>query len=628
MDYCVLNGFLVAILIQHCTSEGLSTSNQSLSVVSFKDVRAPPHEPDVPHVDVVPVVAPPSLKEVQQVMQEASERVEGHAAEEVLKELLEKVEAAMGQVEGGGEGKGDEAAVQKAVTEDALGADKGDSDTKDVLEQEAEEEVVEGKDMGPEGGDTAAGKEQVVAEVDAFKDIAEEEERVVKKKKGLTAAGSVEETAAAGGTGDRVEVINKSLDTGVSQEEKGATSKEAGGDLTAQEAKVADDHEQVGRSKAEGPAETGTLKAEPTLRVVTMALGDEQENAGASDPGLAGAGAEQPGDAGGEDGALAEEAPADENEGEIETSPSDSNDMEVPNTVAEEEGGDPATGPSTEGKPEGGAVDEGADVSVETGGGRDGVSEVSEVSESAADKEGEPPAGGDHPEPSRGSGTEHREVLPPPDFDAAASEEQGPAPGPRPSPALGGKSPEDEQSKLANEIVTSTDDLLKSDAAAAAAAAQPTLDNVVTDVLAPGARPERNEAGWTNELVEGAAGAAEPAEPGLEAWKIGAIAAAVFLLVETFIILVYIVKRRSRSSAPARQRASEDGRVEPEEATGGDCSDDTLPADSEQAALDPPDVASTLAHSDAGQHQEGDATAMSGLPSGPAAQPELRTSML
>lgn len=32
-------------------------------------------------------------------------------------------------------------------------------------------------------------------------------------------------------------------------------------------------------------------------------------------------------------------------------------------------------------------------------------------------------------------------------------------------------------------------------------------------------------------------------------------------------------------STPALQRACEEGCVEPEEATGGDCSDDTLPAD-------------------------------------------------
>lgn len=369
---------------------------------------------------MAPVMAPPSLKEVQQAMQEASEKVEGQAAEEVLKELLEKVvEAAMGQVEGGGEAKGDEAAIQKAVTEDALGADKGESDTKDVLEQAAEEKEVEGKDIGPKGGDTAAGKEQVVAEVDTFKDIAEEEERVVKKK-GVTAAGSVEETTAAVRTKDGLEVINESLDAQVSQEEKGAASEEGGGDLMAPNAELEDNNEQVVLSKARGSAETETHKTEPTLLVVKVALGEEQ-NVEGSDPGLAVAEAKQLGDVGGKEGVLAEETTVDENQGGIVTSLSDNYDTETTNTIVGEDEEEvklvnPATGPDTENKQgqgveEGGAATEekaeGANVSVATGGERDGDSEVSERS---ANKEGEQQAGEAHdpPEPSRGSGTEHR----------------------------------------------------------------------------------------------------------------------------------------------------------------------------------------------------------------------------
>lgn len=298
-------------------------------MVSLQDVQALPHEPEVPPADVVPVVAPPNLKEVQQVMQEASEKVEGHAAEDVLKELLEKVvEAAMAQVEGGGVAKGDEAAVK---------AEKGESDTKEVLEQAMEEREVESKDMGAEGGDTVVGKEQVVAEVDTFKDIAEDGKRVVKEK-GATAAGSMEETTAGIETEDRdgVEVINESLDAEVSQEEMVAALEETGGDLTAQEAEVEDNNEHVVFLKEKGAAETETHEAEGTLPVVKVALDEEQDSVEKSNPGLVVAGVEQLGDVGEKEGALSRETQVDETKGEIVTLPPDSHDIETTHTVAEE----------------------------------------------------------------------------------------------------------------------------------------------------------------------------------------------------------------------------------------------------------------------------------------------------
>lgn len=79
------------------------------------------------------MVAPPSLQEVQQAVQEASEQVEGRGAEEVLKGLLERVvEAALGQVEEAGEPKEDGTAV---IFEGAR-TGEADSETRE-LEEEA-----------------------------------------------------------------------------------------------------------------------------------------------------------------------------------------------------------------------------------------------------------------------------------------------------------------------------------------------------------------------------------------------------------------------------------------------------------------------------------------------------------
>lgn len=258
-------------------------------MVNLQDGQASPQEPEVPITDVVSIMAPSRLKEVQQVMQEASEKAEGHRAEEVLKELLEKVvDAAMGQVEGGGEAKGDEAAVQEAVTEDALGAENGEADTKaEVLEQGVEEEG-EGEAMGATGGDTVVGGEQVFAEVGTFKDVAEEGDGVVKGK-AVTAAGSTEEATAGveNGHRDGVEIVNEYLRTEVSQvvEETVIALEEMGRDLTTSRTEEEEDiSEQAVVSKEKGAAEKETHETEET--VVKVALGGEQETVETSDPSL------------------------------------------------------------------------------------------------------------------------------------------------------------------------------------------------------------------------------------------------------------------------------------------------------------------------------------------------------
>lgn len=376
-------------------------------MVSLQDGQAKPQEPEVPPSDVMPVMAPPSLKEVHQVMQEASEKVEGHRAEEVLKELLEKVvEAAMGQVEGGGEIKGDEAALQEAVTEDALGAENGEADTKaEELEQVVEEKEVEGEDMGAKGGDTAVGGEQVFAEPGAFKDVAEEGKGVVKGK-WVTAAGSMEETIAGVETGDRngVEIINESQHTEVSQEETVAALQETGGDLTTQEAVVEDSNEQSVMSKEKGAAETKTHEAEETSVVVKVALGGERDSVDSSDPRMVVAGVEQVGEIGGKEGGLIEDTQVDEMKGEVIVLPSDSYDTETTHNVEaelveEEEEMNLVNNPefpevkNKEGHVmmEGGVAGEedveGTIVAEAAGGERDGDSEVSEEADQRAGEE-------------------------------------------------------------------------------------------------------------------------------------------------------------------------------------------------------------------------------------------------
>ncbi|GAA6214661.1 A-kinase anchor protein 12 isoform X2 [Lates japonicus] len=677
MEYCFLKGFLVVLLIQHCTSEGLSTSIQSSTEVTLQDGQTLPQEAELPPAEVVPVVAPPSLKEVQQAVQEASEQVEGRGAEEVLKELLERVVgAALGQVEGGSEVKADEGAVQETVGEDVLGAEKGEAeaDTEaEVLEQAVEEEV-EGEDMSIEGGDVVVGEEQEVAEVDG--DVAEEGKGAVEGE-GQAAAGSVEETTADTETGSReadgVEVINESLDTEVSQEVAEGTVaalEERDADSATEGAGIGDNNEQVVLLEEKEAAETETQVAEETPDAVEVAVGrePEMETVEESGPILAGDDVEQAVDILGKGEALEVETQVDELEGEVTVLPSDNYETGTTQTVVgelvEEEQEvnivKDAEGPEVEDKQghlvvEGGAAEEveaeGTDVGEAAGGERDGEGEIKEESVALVNEGGDQQAGEMEQvalETTHGSETEDQEVLvisaPEPEDGAEASIEQSSENhAPTLSPSQGGAETEenalgDENSNHGNEIITPTDDLLPHNPVVA----QPTLDNFVKDVLGEPPQAEGEEPGEANELVEDTARTTERKELGLGAWKIGAICAAVFLVLETAVIIIYVLKCRNKKSTPALQRACEEGCVEPEAATGGDCSDDTLPAgngDTPQiAALDPSDVASTLAQNKE-QLEEEHMITMSDLPpssreesantgSGPDSSQDLRTSIL
>ncbi|CAB1445967.1 unnamed protein product [Pleuronectes platessa] len=607
-------------------------------LVTHQDGQTLPQESKLPPAVAVPVVAPPSLKDVHQAVLEASEQVEGRGAEEVLKELLERVvEAAMGQVEGGSEGKGDEEAVQEVVEEDATWTEeeKAEADIEaEVLEQAGGQEP-EVEDVGIEGGYTDVEEEQEVAGVDAFEDVAEEENA---EDEGETAAGSVEETTAGVETGetDGVEVINETLDNEVSQGV--AESKGTGGDSTVEETGEEDDTMQGVSSEEKVPAIVDVAvepyevqeRLEEAVHHLTMgdvdALGTEESLEGETQV-----------------------------ESDVSVLPFDNHETETTDTVVEEE--EEEVGKDTEGPEvkdeqdqlvvEAGAAGEveteGADVGEAAGGERDGEIEIKEESVALVDEGGDQLAGGEEQGPSEtshGGETEDQEIMvisaPEPEASVEPSTENQ---APTPSPSLGGEETGentlgDEKSNHGNEIITPTDDVLPHNPEVP----QPTLDNTVKDVLTEPPQAEVEEPGQTDELVEDLTRTTDTRELGLEAWKIGAISAAVLLVLETTVIVIYILKCRNKNNTPATQRACEEGRVEPEATTGGDCSDDTLPAgngDTQQiAALDPSDVASTLAQNKE-PHKEEQAIAMSSSREesantgpGPGSSQDLRTSIL
>lgn len=91
--YFIYNVFVISSVV-------FCTSNQSYPEAPLQESQ----RTELPSSELLTVVAPPSLEEVQQAVQEASEQAVGRGAEEVLKELLERVvEAALGQADGGDE---------------------------------------------------------------------------------------------------------------------------------------------------------------------------------------------------------------------------------------------------------------------------------------------------------------------------------------------------------------------------------------------------------------------------------------------------------------------------------------------------------------------------------------------
>ncbi|XP_026026600.1 uncharacterized protein LOC113024112 isoform X2 [Astatotilapia calliptera] len=604
--------------------------------------RTSPQEPELTSAGVAPaVLSPPSLKEVQQAVQEASEQVEGRRTEEVLKQLLEKVvEVALGQADGGSDAKVDPGTVQKAAEEEA------------DFEAEVLEQKVEDENMGISEEDAGVEEKQDEAGVDASEDVTD---RGVVMEEHETAAGSVEKTTAGVETGvreaDTVRVIDETLGTEFSDEVVegvGATLDETGED-SAVMAKVQEDNkDQAVLSEEKGATLTEIQETKETLDVEEVAVHREPElNLGEAD-------VEQIGDK--------KETWLDKTAGETIALLLDNYQIEATQTavrepILEEEDVNIAKEPDgpEEKQEQGHLVEEGASVEVELGGTtvgeakvddrdgesvikrksvvlvnkRDGQKEAEEeqlASETSIDstKKDQDVVGISGPEPDGGAETT---ILQSSENQASTvdlflidveTEERN----------------LDDEKFNSNEIITPTNDLSLYDPADA----HPTLDNFMNDDLAEHPRTEGEALGETNELVKDP----ESTELGLEPWKIGAVTAAVFLVLQTAVIIIYIVKRSHKNNSLPRQRACEEECVEPEATTGDDYSDDTLPAGNgdpqQMAAVDPANMASTLAKIN---DQQGDehAIAMSDLPPsstdewanigpGPNSSQDLRTSFL
>ncbi|KAM3622924.1 uncharacterized protein V6R79_004922 [Siganus canaliculatus] len=642
MDYRFFKGFLVGLILQNCMSEDPSTSIQSPTVDTIQAGQALPPEPDIPSADVVPVVAPPSLKEVQQAVLEASEQVEGPGAEEVLKELLERVvEAALGQVEGGGEAKVEGAEKQ----EEEAALDDDQEETKQGAEGEVLEQAVLAEDTGTDVGDT--GFDEDTSEEVAGEDTEDAEVEVE------TTAGSVEEIARDHET-EAEDIVTEPTESEVSDKvaaETTANLDETEGNFAVEEGEVEDTNEPDDLMEDNGTAEIVAQEVDETPDVVEEAEGPEpeQETMAESDLNQAVADEVEEQEVGPEE-ALQEQIPVDEAAGEAVALPSDSDEVETTQTVvgdpveAEERSNMLANAEAPEVEDGNGhlvvEVEDTEEVEAESPEGEEIHEETVMKEESvalASEGFGDQQAGGEEQiavVTSHGS-EEGEEVLvisaPGPEGGADTTVEQSPEnQASTSSPSLDEENTHGEKPSHANEIITPADDLLPHDPVEA----QPTSENFVTDVLVKSPQAEGEEPGETNELVE----ETETSELGLDVWKIGAISAAVFLVLETIVIVIYVLKCRNKNSTPDQQRACEEGCVEPEAATGGDCSEETLPAgngDTQQiAALDPSDVPSSKE-----QHEEGNAIAMSDLqPSSteesantgnePDSSQDLRTSVL
>lgn len=222
-------------------SLGLSSSVQPSTVGTLPEDQAMLQEAELPSAEVVPVVSPPSLEEVHQAVQEASEQVEGRGAEEVLKELLERVvEAALGQVEGGG---GADARDDEAGEEETLGAGEEESE---VDTEEAEEgQVVAVSDSGEE-------EEEEEEDVEAHEDAPETEEGAPGGE-AEAAAEPLEANVADVGTGgsetEEVQLLSEPLDDVVEGTaaalEEAATAEETGSDTVEQQVEPLGAREEV-----------------------------------------------------------------------------------------------------------------------------------------------------------------------------------------------------------------------------------------------------------------------------------------------------------------------------------------------------------------------------------------------
>ncbi|XP_043969649.1 putative surface protein SACOL0050 [Gambusia affinis] len=608
MRCSILKGFLMVLLTQHSTSEGMSAPIQYPTEAAYQDGQTFPQEPELPIAEIVPLVSTPSLKDVQQAMQEASEQVKGRGAEEVIKELLERVvEAALGQVEAAIQAK--DIAVEKEGVEEVAQVESEAEEESETLKppQEGTNRTLEKRDNGFE-------KSEVEARVDTFINVAGGGKEVVKEE-GEKVAGSVEETTDRAAVS--LEVTGESLlETILTQEDVDGALEETEGDL---EAGKTDSEEQVVLIVLKNATERETQDGEETPATVEVAVGvqPEQEKEEESKAGLGVVDEEQTENSRRKEAALLEISQTDHTDGEkalphpndhvIQIKPVFGEPIKEEKAGRREENMDELEKPDDNGLVEREKTEaEGTDLRTVKVEAKYGEVVIKEGSVALVVE------GGDNAEEEEQIALEDSEdnkedqaalVIPGPQSEESRKDSTEKRPENQPSttnPSFGAGTTEyntltEVKSNHQSRTITSNPGFLPHNHGRI----QPTLDKFENNIFAEYHQEKGEKPNGIRDAVEVTPGKTDKNEQGLEAWKTGAIFTAVFLVLETVVIVIYVLKCRNKKSTPAVQQACEEACVEPETEMGGDCSDDTLTEDNENSQeitrLDPSDVASALA---------------------------------
>ncbi|CAL8289691.1 unnamed protein product [Arctogadus glacialis] len=618
----------MVLLIKHCEAQDLPGSGLASSTAALPhNVLSQPQGPQPsPGTAAAPAVAAPSMKEVEQAVQEASEQVEGGGAEEVLKGLLERVvEAALGEA-GGAEGE-QQGAAAAAVA--AGGAGEGEAEAAaDGGVGGTVEQASEGEGTGLDGGLGAA---------TGGLDGEEQQEAETGESDAETAGAETDAVGADGGTGSESE---EATEAGVEEldETAVATPTAASEDtppvvlvveptdiLEKMEKQVEEmiikaGGEEVLKPSIEGAGGDSTKEGTERGGASEEQLGATEEQTGGETEGGAGElgggeAAQQPGGdveakeesshvhgavgvqlpPGGDGGEDSERVGEQEQEGATEN---EADEQEVEAGGLEVNGGlAGAVGEEENGEGGAGAWGNGA-----VGPGEDEGVALNRSSQTGQTKEQDvlalSPGASEHGAGDQAPPVQEQDSLPRPTL---VWGETGSENVDREDPLLQG-------TNHTNEIPT-TDHLFTHGPAVATEAYQ----DLMEQALATPPETEEAEPGEANELVTDAAGPSEGGLLGVEAWKIGGIAAAVIVGLETLLIVVYILKCRTGAKSAPVPGACEKGHVEPETPTGGDCIDDYLPASNGDTQL-----IAELEPSGGKLHQVPQELALSDLPPSPA----------
>ncbi|XP_008414830.1 uncharacterized protein LOC103469104 isoform X2 [Poecilia reticulata] len=550
MRHSILKGFLVVLLTQHSTSEDMSAPIQFPTEAAYQDGQTFLQEPEI-----VPLVSTPSLKDVQQAMQEVSEQVKDRGAEEVLKELLERVvEAALGQMEAAVQEK-DMAVEKEGVEEDAQGEREAEE------EPETLEPLQDGTNMTLEIGDNGFEKSEVEARVDTFINVAGGGKEVVKEE-GEKVAGSVEETTDRAAVS--LKVTGESLlETILTQEAVDGALEETEGDL---EAAKKDSEEQVVLIVLKNATERETQDGEETPATVEVAVGvqPEQEKEEESKAGLGVADEEQIENSRRKEAALLEISHTDHTDGGkallhpndhvIQIKPVFGEPIKEERAARREENVDGLEKPDDNGLVETEKAEaEGTDLRTVTVEAKYGEVVIKEGSVAVV-AEGGDNAGEEEQialeDSEDNKGDQAAMVIAGPQSEESKKDfaEKRPENQPStPNPLFVAGTTEDNtlievKSNHQSRTITSNPGFLPHNHGRI----QPTLDKFENNVFAEYHQEEGEKPNGIRDPVEVTPGKTDKNEQGLEAWKTGAIFTAVFLVLETVVIIIYVLKCRNK----------------------------------------------------------------------------------